>query len=407
MRPKVRISILLLGVLIFMVGIELWIGIVRRSIAAIGGDLFDVPFGRDLRGYAGAAELAAQRMGAAMYDFSQSVFFPSGAAEYVYPPWFAILAIPMSVVPFELLYVLWTALSVGLLAWVLSAMHVQSRLLVMTTVLFTIAGIAGMFFGQTSFILMAGLLWVVVAVDSDRWLGAGVGLSLLAFKPHLLIGIVIWWLVDIKRRWREIAAAALGTGVLIIASALWLPGSWGVFISSLGHGEARVPPEFEATLLSSLRLLLMNRASAILIVYSVLAGALLWGFVLTVRHEARSPRVLGSLAIAVALLISLHSPPYDWLLLVAAGGLLLGELDLTHSTIGWWGMLLGAVLAVDHRLVTWQMEHWGFGLQVAPWILLAMTVSIMFRARSVIRETADAESTDSVRRVAGNNLTAS
>ncbi len=66
-------------------------------------------------------------------------------------------------------------------------------------------------------------------------------------------------------------------------------------------------------------------------------------------------------------------------MLVIAGGLLLGQLDLSRDVIGSWGLVLGSALVVDYKLFTWQMAHFGFAIQTASWALLVATVLVMLR----------------------------
>lgn len=383
MNTRIRVVLLLAGVIVVLGGIDLWVGIVQNSVAAIGGPVSEMPFGRDLRAITGAGDLAAHRMESELYDNTSLAYVASGSAEFVYPPWFAILMIPLSVIPFQLLFPIWTIVSVALLVWVLTRMDVRRRSLVTVAVLITTAGVAGLYFGQTSFMIVAGLLWALLALESERWAVSGVAVALLAFKPHLLVGIGVWWLADVKQRWREIAAALSATLVLVVASTLWLPGSWGAFAASISDAGRLVEPGFETTLMSSLRVLLVGQTNVILSLYALLAGSLLWGLVVVVRRDAQRVRVLASLAISIALLISVHGLPYDWLMLVIAGGLLLGQLDLSRDVIGSWGLVLGSALVVDYKLFTWQMAHFGFAIQTASWALLVATVLVMLR---VLRE---------------------
>ena len=379
MNAKTRVVLVLAGVIVVLGGIDLWVGIMQNSVAAIGGPVSEMPFGRDLRAISGAGDLAAHRMGSELYDATSLTYVAAGSAEFVYPPWFAILMIPLSVIPFQLMFLIWTLMSVALLVWVLIRMDVRRSSLVTVTVLLSTAGIAGLFFGQTSFVIVAALLWALLALESGHWAASGIALALLAFKPHLLVGIGVWWLADAKQRWREIAAALSATVVLVVASALWLPGSWSAFAASISEAGRLVEPGFETTLMSSLRVLLVGRTDVILVLYALLTGSLLWGLVVVVRRAGRRTRVIASLAISIAILISLHGLPYDWLLLVVAGGLLCGQLDLSQNVIGSWGLVLGGALVVDYNLFTWQMVHFGFAVQTASWALLAVTVFVMLR----------------------------
>ncbi len=375
--------LLLAGVIVVLGGIDLWVGIVQNSVEAIGGPVSEMPFGRDLRAITSAGDLAAHRMGSELYDVTSPAYVASGSAEFVYPPWFAMLMIPLSVIPFQLMFPIWTLMSVALLVWVLIRMDVRRRSLVTVAVLLSTAGVAGLFLGQTSFIIVAALLWALLALESGHWAAPGVAVALLAFKPHLLVGIGVWWLVDARQRWREIAAALSATVVLVVVSELWLPGSWSAFTASISEAQRLVQPGFETTLMSSLRVLFVGRTVLILVLYTLIAGSLLWGLAMVVRQDAERARVIASLAISVALLISLHGLPYDWLMLVIAGGLLFDQLDLSRDVIGSWGLMLGSALVVDYKLFTWQMVHFGFAIQTASWVLLVATVLVMLR---VLRE---------------------
>jgi hypothetical protein len=264
-----------------------------------------------------------------------------------------------------------------LLWWSYSRLGVPMRERVTMVTLMSMAATFALYFGQNTFFMVAILTFGVLALDRDDEVASGIAIALLAFKPHLLVGLGVWWLVDFAERWRAIVAAAITTGVLILVSAIWLPGSWQAFIGALDEPDSLVDVDVEVTLLSAIRLLTGTSGAIAAVVFGVLAFGVVAGLVAIVSRSTTSVRVAGGMAITVSILIAFHGLPYDWLLLVVAGGLVVREDGFGVQRVAIAGVLLGSSLVAGDYLTEFQLDRMSIAFHLAPWVLLGVTVWMM------------------------------
>ncbi len=372
-----RLILLLTGVLMVAGGIILWIAFASDVATTWGESVADLPYGRDLRSFTSAGEIAAQRDVEQLYDPKASQYVDAGAATFVNPPWYAMVMIPFSLVPFGALFAIWSLTGILALWWSYGRLDVPIRDRVTALTLMSMAAAFAAYFGQNTFFMVAILTFGVLALERDDPVASGVAIALLAFKPHLLVGVGVWWLADAARRWKAILAAAIATGVLVVVSALWLPGSWQAFLDALDEPESLVDVDVEVTLLSAVRLLMGSADAAAAVLFGVLAVAVIVGLILLVRRTGGSVRISGATAIVVSILIAFHGLPYDWLLLVVAGGLLVCEKGFGPERVAVAGVALGFALVAGDYLTEFQLDRMPIALHVAPWVLLGVTVWMM------------------------------
>jgi hypothetical protein len=376
-NSRQRLILLLAGVLMVAGGAVLWVAFASDVATSWGQSVDELPYGRDLRSFTAAGEIAAQRNVEQLYDPKAAPYVEVGAATFVNPPWYAMVMIPFSLVPFGALYVMWSLAGVLALWWSYGRLDVPIRDRVVALTLMSMAAAFAMYFGQNTFFMVAILAFGVLALERDDPVVSGVAIALLAFKPHLLVGIGVWWLADLGHRWKAIMAAAVTTGMLAIVSALWLPGSWQAFFDALGEPESLVDVDVEATLLSAVRLLMGSAGAVAVVVFGVLAIGIVIGLVLIVRRTGGSVRVTGAVAIVVSILIAFHGLPYDWLLLVVAGGLLVREKGFGPERVAVAGIVLGFALVAGDYLTEFQLDRMPIAVHIAPWVLLSVTIWIM------------------------------
>ncbi|MFC2153499.1 glycosyltransferase family 87 protein [Actinomycetota bacterium] len=344
-------------------------------------------YGEDLRAFTSAGEIAAARDGASLYDPMAEPYVASGSARFVNPPWYAIAMIPLSWIPFDVLWPLWTIVGVVAMFAGLCHLGLTRTEAWVGGALISLAGTLNLLYGQNTFFVVLVLAAGVVALAQGRDLAGGVAFGLLAFKPHLFFGFVIWWLVDARRRWRVIAAACVTVGFLAGASAIWLPGAWVGFFESLASAEELVVPEREVTLISSVRLAVGPNLPAVWALSALLIMLVIASLIVGIRRLDGDVRVSSALAIIASLLIALHALPYDWLLLMVAIGLLAtsGLATVTELTIA--GATLAIAELVGLMVTDAQLEAFDRAIHIAPLVLLAFfAVAVARTARSDTRE---------------------
>jgi uncharacterized membrane protein len=117
------------------------------------------------------------------------------------------------------------------------------------------------------------------------------------------------------------------------------------------------------------------------VLFILTASALLAGLVLTVRTSHASVRTVAGVAVAVSVLVAVHGLPYDWLLLVVAGGLVASESGFGQRRVAIAGVLLGVALVLGDYLTEFQLDRFPIVIHIAPWTLLGVTVWMMRTAR--------------------------
>ena len=154
--------------------------------------------------------------------------FP-GQYPWIYPPTFFLVAAPLALLPFIAAYAAWMALT-------FSAYVAAMRAIVGDRAGFLLAcaypGIlSNLVVGQNGF-LTAALLGGSLLLMERRPVLAGCLIGLLSFKPHL--GVLFPFVLVAGRHWRALAAAAVTTALLVVASArVFGLEAWQAFLQSL------------------------------------------------------------------------------------------------------------------------------------------------------------------------------
>jgi hypothetical protein len=93
-------------------------------------------------------------------------------------------------------------------------------------------------YGQNSLLSFAALCGTYRLLAGRRPFAAGLVASLLLFKPTLLIGLVVWGLIDVRRLWPAALGVVVGGAALTGGSWLIVPEAWDGFVGTLGSNAA-------------------------------------------------------------------------------------------------------------------------------------------------------------------------
>lgn len=137
---------------------------------------------------------------------------------WLYPPGFLVLVTPFGLLSFAWAYLVWTLLSLGLVAVALKPFVSGIRPLWMLVALAP-ASYAAILSGQTSLLWMAGLLAALAALRDGRMVLAGVFIGCLTLKPQL--GVMIPFALLAMGAWRTILSAGLTTAAVQILPTLY------------------------------------------------------------------------------------------------------------------------------------------------------------------------------------------
>lgn len=149
--------------------------------------------------------------------------FPDGVLPYNYPPFFAVIFIPLSFLPLAWAFPVWNMVNVTLILVSVKLLlrhqqrHSTRDFVVACLIVFAFFPVLeGLFKGQSSFLVLFTLTLTYLALKSRRDTVAGITLALGLFKPQLVL--VIAAILLYRRRWRTAFAFSATTMLLLFVS---------------------------------------------------------------------------------------------------------------------------------------------------------------------------------------------
>ena len=187
--------------------------------------------------YTGALMLR-QGLGSRLYDLAVQAqvqqtllrpygwVFVDGLLPYNYPPFLAILFVPLTWVSLQWAFILWSLANLALIITAVALLLAQWRrlspgyLAICVVIALTFFPVfQGLFNGQSSFLVLLALTLTYVAQARKHEALSGVALAFGLVKPQLLILFVLWLLV--RRRWRALLAfGATAIALLLVSWAI-------------------------------------------------------------------------------------------------------------------------------------------------------------------------------------------
>jgi alpha-1,2-mannosyltransferase len=202
---------------IYAVLVILWVGLSRNLVDPEGK-----PLGADFITFYAASDLALHGRLAEAYDVArmaaaEQAIVPASTQVFPwqYPPTFALLILPLALLPYLAAFALFMSATLALYLWLIYRI-LPDRRAVLAALAFTAAFINALG-GQNGFLSMALLGGALLLLEA-RPAGAGVLLGLLTYKPHL--GLLVPFILMAGGYWRAIAAAVVSA--LLFALAAWL-----------------------------------------------------------------------------------------------------------------------------------------------------------------------------------------
>lgn len=337
-------------------------------------DRMGKPIGTDFVAFWTAGALAAHGQASAVYDVPalhaaerKTVGAGIDAFPFAYPPSLLLILPVLAALPYLLALPLWLIATFVPFAAVVRRAAPHSATLWLTLAL--PAAYLNVLHGQAGFLVTA-LMGGALLLLGRRPVLAGVLLGLLTFKPHL--GVLVPIALIAGKRWRAIAAAAVTTALVMLASfAVFGQETWAAFLA--GAEAARVhletgelPWEKMHTVFAGARLIGIGVAGAYALQAAVsLAVAVM--VALAWRRPA-DPALRSALLVAGAVLAAPYGFEYDLVLLA-----------LPIAWLGWHGVRHGfrpgekVVL-----LMAWLMPFAtpgiaaGLGVPLGPLVLAAL-----------------------------------
>lgn len=233
---------------------------------------------------------------------------------FIYPPFLALVFVPLAMLPYGISYAVWGALNLLCLGAVVRLLrpytigfNTEDRLAVIAMVFFPIR--CALLLGQASILLLLLLTAALVSLRNRREFKAGSFIGLSLFRPQLIVPLAL--MLAVKRKWKALAGLAV-TGLFLGGVSLLLAGWAGCasFVSHASHSAGRFEAYVDLTRMPNLRglmIFLFGSAHATLPVTASSAALLIW----CAKRWSDSGSIERSFSLAV--LASLLTAYYSWL----------------------------------------------------------------------------------------------
>ena len=348
-------------------------------------DLNGQVIGTDHSAFHTAAVLLDEGRGDALFDYPDLAAFQARQDElvgksgfldpYRNPPFYALLYRPTARLPYLASYTVWAVVGLLVLVAGLRLVHGPDVGRPLLWALSFYPVFATVSFGQNTLLSLGVFALVYRALVDDRRFLAGLAAGLLLYKPQLLLGLGVWWVLDVRRSWPALAGLAI--------TGLGLAGlSWAVLPNETAEWVRRLPDiarydRFEFYNLHNPRgfgdLLTGSRAVGQWVGLAGLVLALGWLARFRGRHRA-DVRLVFAAAVFATLWGSPHTMTYEWGLAVLPAVILW---DARPDRRGLWTGLFAAAWAalfVATPLTKGQLSVAGVAVQlsvpVLAWVAL-------------------------------------
>ena len=329
-------------------------------------------FHNDLTFYYAAAKIGLTHGWQSIYDLQlqQEALDALGSgiqiaqlARYISPPPVAWLAVPLTLLPFQVAYFVWSALLLGALGWTwyLAAPGTgRLRLVHLAAAIGWLPVIYGLQLGQPGLFVALGVAGSYALLRRDRPFWAGVALGALVLKPQLAFLVPAALLVS--GRYRAFWGSLVAIGALALIAAL-LVGPTGIstYQERLNFA-AGVPVNRELTIAG-----LIGNVAVARVIQVVLA---IWALVLAYRLRGRGHEWVFIPALVGGLVASPYLHLDDLVMLGLAGWLFLR----TSPRPGWsWIVVIALVIAAEG------IPFWGPLPLIAGELVVLVLLSLMPR----------------------------
>jgi hypothetical protein len=254
-----------------------------------------------------------------LLDYQQRLFKEGvwqGFEAYRNPPFYALLYVPTSGIPYVASAWLWNGIGLACLALGIHLLGAERPWRAVGWTLTYLPVFTVLSYGQNSLLSFAVLCGTYRLLSAGRPFAAGVLAGLLWFKPPLLLGLILWGLFDLRRLWPAALGTVVGGAMLTGGSWLIVPEAWTGFVETLGKNaeygnfdwwKMHNPRAFWRLLLPDVPVL-----PTALWLASAAAGV--WLFYRVWRQQRDNLPVVFGAAVLLTLWASPHTMIYEWTL---------------------------------------------------------------------------------------------
>ncbi len=226
----------------YLIGAALWLGwllsLAAGSWSGKSTDNFGQLVGADYSAFYTAGKILLEGKADQLYHPALAVqvqkeLYGGETAQfnpYLNPPFYAFLFVPLALLPYPASPILWMLLNLACFALALHWLSPGSLLKKCLLALTWMPAWAAISFGQNTGMSLLLLSGVYVFWRKDRRLLAGLVCGLLLYKPQLVFGVALLWLLEWRTNWRALAGLAFSAAGLAALSFILLPGASAQYI---------------------------------------------------------------------------------------------------------------------------------------------------------------------------------
>ena len=339
-------------------------------------DLNDQVIGTDHTAFHTAALLLTQDRGDVLFDYPDLHAFraeqealtgkPGFSDPFRNPPFYALPYKVTARLPYLLSFAIWAG--VGLLALIAGLYLIRGRMigrpLLWSLSFYPVFAVVS--FGQNT-LLSVGIFGLVYrCMISERRFFAGLAAGLLLFKPQLLMGLGVWWLLSWRKYWPSLLGLSVSGGLFAGLSLSFVPDEslmWVQRLPDIAKYDA-----FEFFNLHNSRgfgdLLTGSRAIGVYVGLAGLLLSLVWFIAFWARHR-RDVTLMFVAALLTTLWGSPHTMTYEWAIAILPAILLWDHRPLQRDT---WLLLFAlcwVALFLSTPLTKAQLTLTGIAIQLS------------------------------------------
>jgi hypothetical protein len=173
---------------------------------------------------------------ARLNEYQRGLFAPGvweAFEAYRNPPFYALLYVPTAGLSYTTSAWLWNGIALACLAAGVRLLGAERPWRATAWALTFLPVFCVASYGQNSLLSFLALCASYRMLAMRRPFAAGLCAGLLCFKPPLLLGLVIWGLLDFRRLWPAAVGVAVTTATLCGVSYLIVPEAWKAFVGTL------------------------------------------------------------------------------------------------------------------------------------------------------------------------------
>lgn len=157
-----------------------------------------------------------------------------GQVDFIHPPFVAIPFIAFALLPYFVAFAIYVLGNLALLRQCLRFLGEPSgAMLLLVMSWFPVFAVAS--YGHYTFLTMFLVAGTYVLWRRGAFFCAGLLFSLTAYKPNLMLGVLVLWLLDWKKAYKALVGVGVGVAALVLLCVVALPDASRAYVRVLTH----------------------------------------------------------------------------------------------------------------------------------------------------------------------------